>query len=718
MKKTLIALTVFLLGMHSARGQFIADINPANTGDPRFIFANPAIPDLGAAPYIVAGYQRLYTGLPLLSNRIIGLVLPTARWGRFALSAPGFQSPHFNQSALELRYAYTFANLRTTLGFNAGTMLTSFNRNKFQLVDANDPLLLGNQSLNVFNIGIGATVKAIDKLTFGVSADHLNRPRVSFEGGMRRGQHLQAGAMFERGMFKPMAMWEREDGETYWSFGGEAWLRNISVLDALMARAFYRSEYFSFGGGLLYENLRFDCLYDLPIRGLSAVTNGSYQFVMTYNFQKEPCNIPPSPFVKADRDTIYLAPHGVSLPKKVGDQLDWKTLNLFAKDGEIYEILNPQANPFVNYAFFRKNSSQLAGANRMLGGLIRFANGLGQENGRVRLTGRINRGDRCIHLNSCEQQPLLAKERETRITTLLYNNGMKNKVTYSEGKNPWFDKCIEKIDSLKDERQRVDIQIIKKNGEPQAWPYSFASKDTASTECNFDMHLTKAPCPSNRWFFGVWRADDETQPPLLAKVEKSSIPEKRNWPIKPGTVADIHQNQWIYYQLGIEDNISGTTVSPLDSIFIVARPPRPTRLLVLFNFDSYTELLGDAALTPEGRDTTFNYYKGENCDSLLHSIDKYLGQMLDASLKPLQEATNITIEKIVGYTDSFGDAEYNLELSEYRAKLVKCYLMKEFELPISDVPAIGKGEADPLLPNLAPAAHWLNRRVEIYIQYK
>ena len=71
----------------------------------------------------------------------------------------------------------------------------------------------------------------------------------------------------------------------------------------------------------------------------------------------------------------------------------------------------------------------------------------------------------------------------------------------------------------------------------------------------------------------------------------------------------------------------------------------------------------------------------------------------------------VTIE---GHTDSVGNDEKNMELSEKRANAVRDYLVTN-GVPADRVTASGKGEADPVATNKTAAGRLQNRRVEMII---
>lgn len=68
--------------------------------------------------------------------------------------------------------------------------------------------------------------------------------------------------------------------------------------------------------------------------------------------------------------------------------------------------------------------------------------------------------------------------------------------------------------------------------------------------------------------------------------------------------------------------------------------------------------------------------------------------------------------RIVGYTDSDGDANANLKLSERRALAIKEALNSEFGIDKSRMETLGKGETEPVESNLTEAGKANNRRVE------
>ena len=87
---------------------------------------------------------------------------------------------------------------------------------------------------------------------------------------------------------------------------------------------------------------------------------------------------------------------------------------------------------------------------------------------------------------------------------------------------------------------------------------------------------------------------------------------------------------------------------------------------------------------------------------------------LDKILEIMQQnpENSFTIQ---GYTDVSGPSEYNLFLSEVRAKSIKDYFMKK-GVPASRLEAKGFGEIDDARSNRSEESRAKNRRVEIYMK--
>ncbi|WP_146052717.1 OmpA family protein [Aquimarina sp. I32.4] len=77
----------------------------------------------------------------------------------------------------------------------------------------------------------------------------------------------------------------------------------------------------------------------------------------------------------------------------------------------------------------------------------------------------------------------------------------------------------------------------------------------------------------------------------------------------------------------------------------------------------------------------------------------------------LQDESNMKI-KIIGHTDTDGNAESNKKLSEQRAKAIKMILVEQYDIRFSRIQIEGKGEANPIADNISVSGKAKNRRVE------
>ncbi|MGJ8546347.1 MAG: OmpA family protein [Sulfitobacter sp.] len=86
---------------------------------------------------------------------------------------------------------------------------------------------------------------------------------------------------------------------------------------------------------------------------------------------------------------------------------------------------------------------------------------------------------------------------------------------------------------------------------------------------------------------------------------------------------------------------------------------------------------------------------------------------LAAVASNLNQYPNSTVQ-VVGHTDSDGEAAYNQQLSEGRARSVSNILIAN-GVSGARIQSFGRGEDQPIASNLSPAGKAQNRRVEIVI---
>ncbi|MEX2300786.1 MAG: OmpA family protein [Bryobacterales bacterium] len=95
-----------------------------------------------------------------------------------------------------------------------------------------------------------------------------------------------------------------------------------------------------------------------------------------------------------------------------------------------------------------------------------------------------------------------------------------------------------------------------------------------------------------------------------------------------------------------------------------------------------------------------------------HELTDEAKATLDEATSGLQDRTNYVIE-IRGFTDSVGNGNYNLQLSQKRADAVLRYLTVEHSVPLYRVHMIGVGDVEPVADNKTKEGREQNRRVEL-----
>jgi OOP family OmpA-OmpF porin len=89
--------------------------------------------------------------------------------------------------------------------------------------------------------------------------------------------------------------------------------------------------------------------------------------------------------------------------------------------------------------------------------------------------------------------------------------------------------------------------------------------------------------------------------------------------------------------------------------------------------------------------------------------------LLDLGVVLLTQNPQVTVT-IIGHTDSVGDEQANLTLSQLRVDAALAYLQAKGIDTATRVIGIAKGEADPVGDNATAEGRRLNRRVEFFIQ--
>ena len=130
-------------------------------------------------------------------------------------------------------------------------------------------------------------------------------------------------------------------------------------------------------------------------------------------------------------------------------------------------------------------------------------------------------------------------------------------------------------------------------------------------------------------------------------------------------------------------------------------------------FNGYQDKDGcpDEAPRVNVRDNTPTVLRGVNFPSGSTQLTQNAKRIIDAVVETLLDNREMRIE-IGGFTDSRGDSNYNLQLSQKRANAVKEYIVRQ-GIEANRIVAVGYGEQEPIAPNTSLEGRAKNRRIEI-----
>lgn len=156
----------------------------------------------------------------------------------------------------------------------------------------------------------------------------------------------------------------------------------------------------------------------------------------------------------------------------------------------------------------------------------------------------------------------------------------------------------------------------------------------------------------------------------------------------------------------------------IDSPTLISTTLKPNRLKLYFRTNSGHGYISNIKITTAAPDTRSKLITegklvtyGITFDVGKDIVKPESYGVLKEVATALKEAPAVRI-RIIGHTDSDGDAAANLDLSRRRAASVKNELAKSFGIDASRIETDGKGEGDPIAPNATAQDKAKNRRVE------
>jgi len=754
MKKIIIIGCFVLMTFSNMYGQMGVRMNSSNFHDPRLMFVNPAGMAAFHSALGVMGYKLYYVGIDHddLNNGFMGFSYPTEKFGTFGIIGQYFRSHLLNKQVLQAIYATPRLFNKISFGLNFGLLGTSYDKDHFNLIDENDPLLSGNTSKNSFNVGLGMLINPIADLFVGISLNHLNQPDISLEGGKEKlATATNVSLIYNHWWIQPLISWENIDQQNYFHFGVEKWFFSQNA----MLRGLISPEQISLSTAYQFKNFRFDYEYKYALSELNEVTTGFHQFTLSYYFKKRQPDftlaiIPLQPKA-ANKIGVYPAqevvfhievksiddfrgivtlkaeglPPGVSAGAITHSAFDSVKINpLPTINADIQSLTDTliiteiqeikEESPLLPYIFFQESSDSLLSnryhiINPKESPIKNFsyknlASYREQYQNILNIIARRlqERPDKKIKLIGCKcdcraelGDTMLSRKRAMAVKDYLVKScGILESQIELEARNLPENASSNKDSLGREENRRVEIVAIPdSNGILDPLIFSTTEIQTSDSVCLFSTENSIAAAGIQSWQLSIQNADSQI---LRSLTGNDSIPTSISWDWKDTDGKRVSYSETYHYRLKITDRMGQVSETNWKTIYTryqyLEREVKPTKKIEKMRLILFK----------------FNRDKIDvKTERLQQSFRRIVKKLEDY---PLAEVI------VKGHTDIIGTAEYNMELSRRRAKtiykeLVRCGISE------SKIKYEGYGQNLPLMSNDLPEGRMMNRRVEIEIIY-
>lgn len=326
-------LSLLLLGfglVREAAAQTQTLANPTDLSHPWISNVNPAVIPFQNSQ-IALGIKILHWGF--LQDQTFGL-----RENGFNISLP-FLLPHQIGFGLDVRqfsasvYSEITASAlvgkeiyhRLAVGVKLGVEQRSLDRNKFNLVDPNDPLLQANR-LDQYKLNTGAGLFwNPGKFTSGIAVDHLNRANVARNGKFLLPRELSGAMSYRLGFLVPSVIVHR-DGLN-WNVGFA--LTAVKPKLGMLRLGYENTLPVKLEAELnLSRNSKLDYAYDFATEGTRPVSMGSHQVTFNHIFGRAPEIGDPVLFASTSVLNIFIETITRSTPAQLPPQVLAATMDL------------------------------------------------------------------------------------------------------------------------------------------------------------------------------------------------------------------------------------------------------------------------------------------------------------------------------------------------------------------------------------------------------
>ncbi len=170
-----------------------------------------------------------------------------------------------------------------SLGVKVGWIGVGFAREKFVVVEANDPLLSGNLWNNSLNIGLGSYFSQ-GNLSLGLGINHINRPNIGFKTDAKLPMEISAAIGYKLGALAPALLFQDDGIKKRYGFAMTFIYKRLGVVKFSYENEIPFKTEFQLNLG---RNTSIQYSLDLPGKDMNAVSIGSHELVFNYTFGDE-----------------------------------------------------------------------------------------------------------------------------------------------------------------------------------------------------------------------------------------------------------------------------------------------------------------------------------------------------------------------------------------------------------------------------------------------
>lgn len=299
LKYTILISSFLLLFGSIAHSQNMFNDNPADIDGAVAICSNPAL-GYFVENRLVLGMDARYLGL--LDNQL-GLrnlyinYIPSWRFRGFSVGAQTFSADIYSQTTFGVSYSRSLLMKNLSVGASVNIFNRGFDKDDFDLIDSNDPVLGSSLSKTNLDIAMGIAFFPVSNVCVGLSAEHINQPNIAIDGDYSHPTMISLGAKAYFGRLHPslfLSNLEWYDNLTLWdavkrnkyllTFGIDYELSNRFIIGSQINRS-------GLGAGTVFkitDLMGVDYRYEYPMTDINKFAWGSHRLSMVFEFDYVP----------------------------------------------------------------------------------------------------------------------------------------------------------------------------------------------------------------------------------------------------------------------------------------------------------------------------------------------------------------------------------------------------------------------------------------------